>query len=97
MASGTKLLMKEVASGLALYAVTCRIEQTIKRLCRKVLNNWFFEKQNIFSARVSVPPANVNVSLECVINGAILPESQHATAILAKLVFDFLHLIILKL
>ncbi|VDK82985.1 unnamed protein product [Litomosoides sigmodontis] len=44
----------------------------------------FYLKKNLFVARVTVSPANVNVSLECVINGAVLPESQHATAILAK-------------
>ncbi|KAM3722504.1 Mediator of RNA polymerase II transcription subunit [Dirofilaria immitis] len=44
----------------------------------------FYLKKNLFIARVSVSPSNINVSLECVINGAVLPESQHATAILAK-------------
>ncbi|CAG9539052.1 unnamed protein product [Cercopithifilaria johnstoni] len=44
----------------------------------------FYLKKNLFIARVAVSPSNVNVSLECVINGAVLPESQHATAILAK-------------
>lgn len=40
--------------------------------------------ENAFAARVGVLPSNINVSLECVMNGAILPESQHATAILTK-------------
>ncbi|KAK6102270.1 Mediator of RNA polymerase II transcription subunit 1 family protein [Brugia pahangi] len=44
----------------------------------------FYLKKNFFIARVAVSPSNINVSLECVINGAVLPESQHATAILAK-------------
>uniref|UniRef100_A0A158Q7D2 Mediator of RNA polymerase II transcription subunit 1 n=1 Tax=Elaeophora elaphi TaxID=1147741 RepID=A0A158Q7D2_9BILA len=44
----------------------------------------FYLKRNLFIARVAVSPLNVSVSLECVINGAVLPESQHATAILAK-------------
>ncbi|VDK27474.1 unnamed protein product [Gongylonema pulchrum] len=44
----------------------------------------FHLKQNLFIARVSIAAANVNVSLECVINGAVLPESQYATAVLAK-------------
>lgn len=43
-----------------------------------------YVEKDVFSARVAVSPSNVNVSLECVINGAVLPESQHATAILAK-------------
>ncbi|VDK66532.1 unnamed protein product [Onchocerca ochengi] len=44
----------------------------------------FYLKKNLFIARVAVSPSNTNVSLECVINGAVLPESQHATAILTK-------------
>ncbi|OZC06566.1 hypothetical protein X798_06447 [Onchocerca flexuosa] len=44
----------------------------------------FYLKKNLFIARVAVSPSNINVSLECVINGAVLPESQHATAILTK-------------
>ncbi|EFO25253.2 hypothetical protein LOAG_03232 [Loa loa] len=44
----------------------------------------FYLKKNLFIARVAVSPSKINVSLECVINGAVLPESQHATAILAK-------------
>uniref|UniRef100_A0A915PRT2 Mediator complex subunit 1 n=1 Tax=Setaria digitata TaxID=48799 RepID=A0A915PRT2_9BILA len=44
----------------------------------------FYLKKNLFMARVAVSPSNINVSLECVINGAVLPESQHATTILTK-------------
>ncbi|VDN04162.1 unnamed protein product [Thelazia callipaeda] len=44
----------------------------------------FYLKKNLFMARVALPPSSLSVSLECVINGAVLPESQHAATVLAK-------------